>query len=159
MPVFCIHWNLSGEMTAWMYSERAHTMKERTVLGQGYSRDSCASCFREPEHKTCTTWLSFSLITSHRLWSHDGGFHMGNCDSRFMPQFPPFLHKAGGKIQKMDWHIGRSQFPHKEFAEYCAKMNISQSLIKAGYPYDNALMKKLLHFGKWTDQSWQQGMG
>lgn len=35
-----------------------------------------------------------------------------------------------------------SQFTSKEFIEYCEKMKVTQSMSKAGYPYDNAPMER-----------------
>lgn len=35
-----------------------------------------------------------------------------------------------------------SQFTSKEFVEYCERMNVTQSMSKAGYPYDNAPMER-----------------
>lgn len=35
-----------------------------------------------------------------------------------------------------------SQFTSKEFVEYCEKMKVTQSMSKAGYPYDNAPMER-----------------
>lgn len=33
-----------------------------------------------------------------------------------------------------------SQYTSKEYTEFCEKLGIAQSMSKAGYPYDNALM-------------------
>ena len=35
-----------------------------------------------------------------------------------------------------------SQYTSKEFTEYCTKLGITQSMSKAGYPYDNAPMER-----------------
>ncbi len=35
-----------------------------------------------------------------------------------------------------------SQFTSREFVEYCEKMKVTQSMSKAGYPYDNAPMER-----------------
>lgn len=35
-----------------------------------------------------------------------------------------------------------SQFTSKEFEDYCEKMKVTQSMSKAGYPYDNAPMER-----------------
>lgn len=35
-----------------------------------------------------------------------------------------------------------SQFTSKEFTEYCESVNVTQSMSKAGYPYDNAPMER-----------------
>ena len=35
-----------------------------------------------------------------------------------------------------------SQYTSKEFVEYCERMRITQSMSKAGYPYDNAPMER-----------------
>ena len=35
-----------------------------------------------------------------------------------------------------------SQFTSKEFVEFCEKMSVMQSMSKAGYPYDNAVMER-----------------
>ena len=35
-----------------------------------------------------------------------------------------------------------SQFTSKAFTEFCEKMNVTQSMSKAGYPYDNAPMER-----------------
>lgn len=37
-----------------------------------------------------------------------------------------------------------SQYISKEFVEYCERMRVTQSMSKAGYPYDNAPMER--HF-------------
>ena len=38
--------------------------------------------------------------------------------------------------------IQGSQFTSKEFTEFCESMGITQSMSKAGYPYDNAPMER-----------------
>lgn len=35
-----------------------------------------------------------------------------------------------------------SQYTSKEFTEYCTKLGVTQSMSKAGYPYDNAPMER-----------------
>lgn len=35
-----------------------------------------------------------------------------------------------------------SQYTSKEFTEFCEKLGITQSMSKAGYPYDNAPMER-----------------
>lgn len=35
-----------------------------------------------------------------------------------------------------------SQYTSKEFVEYCKRMRVTQSMSKAGYPYDNAPMER-----------------
>lgn len=35
-----------------------------------------------------------------------------------------------------------SQFTSREFVNYCKRMNVTQSMSKAGYPYDNAPMER-----------------
>ena len=35
-----------------------------------------------------------------------------------------------------------SQYTSKEFIEYCEKAGVTQSMSKAGYPYDNAPMER-----------------
>lgn len=35
-----------------------------------------------------------------------------------------------------------SQYTSKEFTEFCKKLGITQSMSKAGYPYDNAPMER-----------------
>jgi transposase InsO family protein len=51
--------------------------------------------------------------------------------------------QKGIKPDKLILHSDQgSQFTSKEFTEFCSKLGLTQSMSKAGYPYDNAPMER-----------------
>ena len=53
------------------------------------------------------------------------------------------LYWNGGKIHDLILHSDQgSQYTSKDFVEYCRDKNITQSMSKAGCPYDNAPMER-----------------
>ena len=49
----------------------------------------------------------------------------------------------GIDLSKLTIHSDQgTQYTSKEFTEYCEKLGITQSMSKAGYPYDNAPMER-----------------
>lgn len=51
--------------------------------------------------------------------------------------------QPGIDLSKLMLHSDQgSQYTSKEFTEFCEKLGITQSMSKAGYPYDNAPMER-----------------
>ena len=51
--------------------------------------------------------------------------------------------QPGMDVGKLILHSDQgSQYTSKEFTQYCETVGITQSMSKAGYPYDNALMER-----------------
>ena len=51
--------------------------------------------------------------------------------------------QPGMDVSKLILHSDQgSRYTSKEFTEYCETVGVTQSMSKAGYPYDNALMER-----------------
>lgn len=126
---------------------KAHKTFENK-LHQDFSAD-------EINQKWCTDFTYLFLTTGETRYNcsildlHDRSIVASITDKHITADLAKrTLQKAidsqpGINLNKLLLHSDQgSQYTSKEFTEFCESLNITQSMSKAGYPYDNAPMER-----------------
>ena len=147
---------MNTEMQLFSISRKKKTTYEHGVAHKVYE-NKLNQNFRADEinHKWCTDFTYLFLTDGSKRYNctiidlHDRSVIASITDRNITADLAKrTLEKAihsqpGIDLSKLLVHSDQgSQYTSKEFTEFCEELGITQSMSKAGYPYDNALMER-----------------
>jgi len=147
---------MNTEMQLFSISRKKKTTYEHGVAHKVYE-NKLNQNFRADEinHKWCTDFTYLFLTDGSKRYNctiidlHDRSVIASITDRNITADLAKrTLEKAihsqpGIDLSKLLVHSDQgSQYTSKEFTEFCEELGITQSMSKAGYPYDNAPMER-----------------